>query len=213
MCGVASGKLIIASGCGKDWDLTVSKSVEMYDPEDRKWVTLDHLKSSKFSGEAISAVNYDGKLHMVSGKGVFWKVGVIYDPKSGRWSDMPRGMCNGWNGPCVVVDGKLHVLEDCTGQLKAYNEKEDSWTTVMKEAMLKNMEQLSECGPGKLCGIVRAPLNSSLHRGDVIQIVDIRGTPVIDTLQPPFGQVVAVQVLSRTSLLSKDESAFGGCHK
>ncbi|MCO5593290.1 hypothetical protein L7F22_047298 [Adiantum nelumboides] len=203
-CGTASGKLIIASGCGKDWDLTVSKSAEMYDPEDRKWVTLDHLKSSKFSGEAISAVNYEGRLHMVSGKGVFWKVGVIFDPNTGKWLDMPRGMRTGWNGSCVVVDGKLLVLEDVTGRLKTYNQNEDSWTTVMKDDMLKNMEQLTAGGPGKLCGIVRAPHGSSPQVRDVIHVVDIWNTPTVRVLNPPFGQVVALQVLSRTSLHSDD---------
>ncbi|KAI5062592.1 hypothetical protein GOP47_0023131 [Adiantum capillus-veneris] len=204
-CGTASGKLIVASGCGKDWDVTVSKSAEMYDPENRKWVTLDHLKSSKFSGEAISAVNYEGRLHMVSGKGVFWKVGVIFDPKTGRWLDMPLGMRKGWNGPCVVLDGKLLVLEDVTGRLKAYNHNEDNWSTLMRDDMLKNMEQLTAGGPGKLCGIVRAPHGSSPLIRDVIHIVDISNTPSVKVLNPPFGQVVALQVLSRTSLQADNE--------
>lgn len=107
-------------------------------------------------------------------------------------------------GPCAVVDGNLLVIEDCTGRLKAYNQDEDSWTPVMKDETLKHMEQLSGCGPGKLCGIARAPIGSLAHQGDVIQIVDIRGTPTIDTLQPPFGQVVTLQVLLRTSLQSNN---------
>ncbi|KAH7431786.1 hypothetical protein KP509_08G066300 [Ceratopteris richardii] len=172
----------------------------MYDPDKKTWITLEHLKSSKFSGEAISAVNCNGKLHMVSGKGVFWKVGVVYDPQTGRWTDMPRGMCNGWNGPCVAVDGNLFVLEDCTGKLKMYCQSEDNWNTVIREDMLKNMEQLTQAGPGKFCGIVRAPCSSTSHCQDVVQIVDIRDPATINVLRPPFGQIVTVQVLSRTWL-------------
>lgn len=167
-------------------------------------MTLDNLKSSKFSGGAISAVNYEGKLHMVSGKGV----GVIYDPKTGKWVDMPRGMRNGWNGLSVVVDGKLLVLEDSIGRLKAYDEDKDCWTSVMEEEnlLLKNMEQLIGGVPGKFCGIVRAPHGSSPCQQDVIRIVDIRNTPTVTDLHPPFGQIVALQVLSRTSMGAAEDS-------
>ena len=208
--------LIVASGCGKDWDLALSKSAEMYDPDGQQWVALERLKSSKFSGQAITAVNFKGKLHMVCGKGV----GVMYDPTTCKWMDMPKGMRNGWNGPSVVVDERLFVLEETIGRLKCYDENEDCWTNVMEDEMLMDMDQLTGAAPGKFCGILRRapPANYEVftaqeenvkhspdtsrphhHHHDVIRIVDIQSKPPsIKDIQVPFGEIVALQVLSRT---------------
>lgn len=198
-CGTAAGKLMVASGCGRDWDMALSKSAEMYDPALRKWFKIERLRTSSFSRMAISTVNYKGKLHMVS------SVGTIYDPMTGTWGDMPRGMKDGWSGQSVVVDGQLLVLEGTSGRLKVYEEGKDEWKCVVKEEdMLKNMEQLAGGASGTFFGIVRAASkgaarSESEQLQDVIRIVNIRNLkPVVTDLQVPFGQIVALQVLSRT---------------
>lgn len=133
---------------------------------------------------------------MVSGRGVFWKVGAIYNPKKGAWTDMPRGMMNGWIGSCVVVDDRLLVLDEAIGRLKEYDPLQDCWLAVMQDHKLKNMEQLVGAA-GKICGIVRAAQGSK--DSDLIRIVDVRSKRIITDLLPPFGQIVSLQVLSSMS--------------
>lgn len=200
VCGTVADKLLVASGCGREWDMALSKSAQMYDSDARRWVEVEGLRSSTFSRMGMSAVNYKGKLHIVSG------VGVVYDPETGKWGDMPRGMKDGWSGQSLVVDGELYVLEESTGRLKVYEEGRDEWRFVtMQDEMLKNMEQLAG-GPtsgGMFCGVVRArPTDSEVQQEDAIRIVDIRGGRLRRTmdLRLPFGRIVALQVLSRTFL-------------
>lgn len=204
VCGTAGGKLIVASGCGRDWDMALSKSVEMYDPEAGQWFKKQQLKTSAFSRSAVSAVNYKEKLHIVS------SVGAILDPGTGNWENMPRGMREGWSGQGVVVDGRLFVLEETRGRLKVYDEGKDEWKYVaMEEELLKNMEQLAGGMPGMFLGIVReVPLNNggasqseAMLEPDVIRIVDVRNVKlaVMDLAVPSCGgQIVALHVLSRT---------------
>ncbi|KAI5081646.1 hypothetical protein GOP47_0001389 [Adiantum capillus-veneris] len=193
-CGIAAGKLLVASGCGREWDMALSKSAQMYDSGARKWVEIECLKSSTFSRAGISALNYKGKLHMVSG------VGVIYNPGSGKWEDMPRGMKDGWSGQSVVVDGKLYVVEESSGRLKVYEESKDEWRSVpIEDGMLKQMQQpVAGAMSGMFCGIIRArSTDQELQTEDVIRIVNIRGEkPKAVDLRPPFGKIIAMQVLS-----------------
>ncbi|KAH7422778.1 hypothetical protein KP509_12G025100 [Ceratopteris richardii] len=170
----------------------------MYDPEAQKWAEIERLRSSAFSRMGMAAVNYKGKLHMVSG------VGVTYDPATGRWGDMPRGMKEGWSGQSVVVNGSLFMLDEPSGRLKVYNEVKDEWKCVTpKDDALKGMEQLVGGSCGTFCGIVR----KKVVRGDrtvdedAIRIVDVKGVkPAVKDVRLPFGRVVAVQVLSRMVL-------------
>ncbi|MCO5592536.1 hypothetical protein L7F22_046539 [Adiantum nelumboides] len=204
-----SGTLIVASGCGRLWDLHVSKSAECYDPDTDAWTPIAGLHSSKFSGEAITAVNYQGKLHMVSGRGVFRKAGVLYDPSEARWLDMPRGMRSGWTGSCVVLDGTLLSLDGATGRLRFYHSHFDTWQYLIEHPMLKGLEQVI-AGPGsRLCGLIRpssgsnncirvARLNPSLAESvaDMDFHVDCN-LSFVDILAPfPNVSIVALQLLS-----------------
>ncbi|MCO5595033.1 hypothetical protein L7F22_049070 [Adiantum nelumboides] len=197
VCGMTTDKLLVASGCGKEWDSTLSKSAQIYDVNARRWVEIECLRSSSFSHSGVSAVEYNRKLHVVSG------VGAIFNPATGKWEDMPRGMKDGWSGQSVVVDGRLYALEESTGRLKVYEEGKDEWRCIaMENEMFKHMEQLAGMEAGMFCGIVRARTSLGLEaepvqREDVVRIVDIRGGKTMAAdLRPPVGKIVTLQVLA-----------------
>jgi hypothetical protein len=152
----------VVSGCGRDWDVNVAKSAEVYDVSRNTWRRIAGPTSSKCSSEATAAVALGGNLHIVSGKGVFAKVGLVYTPTTGKWTEMARHLREGITGECVSVDGKLFVLDEVNGRLRVYDpeEYEPEWRVFMEDARLQNLEQLVGRG-GKLCGIVQPPPGES----------------------------------------------------
>jgi hypothetical protein len=152
----------VVSGCGRDWDVNVAKSAEVYDVARNTWRRIAGPTSSKCSSEATAAVALGGNLHIVSGKGVFAKVGLVYTPATGKWTEMARHLREGITGECVSVDGKLFVLDEVHGRLRVYDpeEYEPEWRVFMEDARLQNLEQLVGRG-GKLCGIVQPPPGES----------------------------------------------------
>uniref|UniRef100_A0A0C9S4X2 TSA: Wollemia nobilis Ref_Wollemi_Transcript_13626_1708 transcribed RNA sequence n=1 Tax=Wollemia nobilis TaxID=56998 RepID=A0A0C9S4X2_9CONI len=191
ICGRVDERAIyVASGCGTEWDVTVSKSAEIYDVEAVAWGAAARLGSSKFSGEAIAAVNVGGRLHMVSGKGVMMKEGAVYEPTSGTWSKMSAALQNGWTGPCVGAGGRFYVLEESSGRLRAYDPEQDSWAAVVESERLRGISQLV-ASRGKICGIVEGGEKR-------IVVVDVAAVePRIFEVKTPMGHPIAIQVLSR----------------
>ncbi len=158
-CGVGAedeNLVYVVSGCGRDWDVNVAKSAEVYDVARDTWRRIAGPTSSKCSSEATAAVALGGNLHIVSGRGVFAKVGLVYTPATGKWTEMARHLREGITGECVSVDGKLFVLDEVNGRLRVYDpeEYEPEWRVFMEDARLQNLEQLVGRG-SKLCGIVQ----------------------------------------------------------
>lgn len=196
VCGVADEKLYVASGSGKSWDQELSMSAEVYDLEKDNWKTLQNLSTSKFSGEAMTAVTNNGKLHFVSGRGVFAREGVVYDVAQGVWSEMAQGLRKGWIGPCVAVNGKFYVIEAC--KLKVYDPQKDRWDVAIADAKLQNLE-ISVGTKGKIVGIVD-PDEDASRAGSCIRILDVTlEVPRIIDIPVQNGHVVAVEVLSMMS--------------
>lgn len=204
VCGVADEKIYVASGSGKDWDRDVSKSAEVYDHEKDVWQRLNNLSSSKFSGEAMSAVTQGGKLYIASGRGVFQREGAVYTPSTGLWTKMEPGLRKGWTGSCVSIKGKFYVVDDTAGKLKVYAPEREEWTVFMEDSRLKNLESIVSTGDGKLCGIVCTPPSEDgskpgCSKGNLIRVVDVEAQPaplIFDIQVPDDGQAVALQVLS-----------------
>eukprot|EP01018_Ginkgo_biloba_P007997 Gb_05255 [translate_table: standard] len=190
-CGVVQNKLYLASGCGFEWDVSISKSAELYDLETQSWQPVEPLKSSKFSGEPISAVTIGKKLHMVSGKGVMMREGIVFDPENNVCSAMPRGLRDGWTGPCVGVCERFYALEESIGRLKVYDEQRDSWVTIVEDKKLRGLSQLAASN-GKICGIVAG---GSVNR--IITVDVFNKPPKIFEVGIPMGWPIAVQVLAR----------------
>lgn len=198
VCGVAGQSLYVASGSGKYWDRELSKSVEVYNLGEDTWDKRKSLSSSKFSGEAMSAVTNDEKLYFVSGRGVFSKDGVVYDVATDLWSEMAPGLKKGWTGPCVAVNGKFYLLETSAGKLKVYSAEDDEWRTIMVDSKLQNLEVFVG-SKGKIVAI-EAPVkdaDASAVRGRLLRVIDVASdVPRIYDIPVEGGQVVSVQVLS-----------------
>lgn len=94
----------------------------------------------KFSGEVMIVVINDNKLYFVSGWGVFFKEGVVYDFVIDLWLDMVLGLKRGWIGLCVVVNGRFYLLEILVGRLKVYVLEKDDWDVIMEDVRLGNLE-------------------------------------------------------------------------
>ncbi|GLJ12646.1 hypothetical protein SUGI_0195140 [Cryptomeria japonica] len=111
--------------------MAVSKSAEIYDVEADAWGPAEALGSSKFSGEAISAVGVGGSLHMMS-----------------------PALLGGWDGPCVGMGGRFYSINESggSGRLKAYVSEESWWVTVVESELLSGVSQLVG-SRGKICGI------------------------------------------------------------
>ncbi|KAH9320642.1 hypothetical protein KI387_015281 [Taxus chinensis] len=188
--GVEDNKVFVASGCGVEWDVAVSKLAEIYDVDADAWGPAEAVRSSKFSGEGMSAVAVAGKLHMVSGKGVMIRDGAVYDPAGGVWSKMSPSLLNGWTDPCVGMDERFYALEESSGRLKAYNSLQETWVTVVESRGLQRVSQLVG-SEGRICGIIAGEMG--------IVVVDLAAKPVPRVLEvdTPMGCPVAIHVLRR----------------
>lgn len=195
VCGVVQEKVYVASGSGKDWDREVSKSAESYNLVNDNWEKMMSLSTSKFSGEAMTAVTNDNKLYFVSGRGVFSKEGVVYDLATDSWSDMAPGLKRGWTGPCVAVNGRFYLLETPAGRLKVYVLEKDDWDVIMEDARLGNLEMFVGA-KGKIVSIVGLGMDTQPSAGSVLRVIDIASeAPQIYDIPVNEGKVISVQVL------------------
>lgn len=193
----------------------MSKPTKLYDPEYDMWTPIEGLQSSKFSGEALTAINYEGKLHMVSGRGVF-KVGVVYDADLNRWVDMLHGMRIGCTG---MVDGTLFAMDENMGWIRIYQSAGDTWCTLVQHTMLKGLKQVIAAPGSRICGIMEVLHgscrdNDHFCHQDFVRIVHLSPSPadsgdshvkcqlILIDIAPsaPNVTIVALQLLS--SMLS-----------
>lgn len=128
--------MYVVSGFGKYWDREFLKFVEVYNFGEDMWDKWKSLLLFKFSGEVMSVVMNDEKFYFVSGRGVFFKDGVVYDVVIDLWLEMVFGLKKGWIGFCVVVNGKFYLLEMLVGKLKVYSVEDDEWRIIMVDFKL-----------------------------------------------------------------------------
>ncbi|KAL2622828.1 hypothetical protein R1flu_003033 [Riccia fluitans] len=198
VCGVVNEKIYVASGSGQQWDMSLSKRTEVYDPESDSWRVLPDLESSKFSGEAITAVSVGGKLHMVSGRGVFIKEGAVFCPETTKWSKMSPGLRKGWIGSCVSINERFYTIDDHFGKLSVYNAETDSWTNILDNRQLKDLTNVV-ASDGKIFGMVNSD-NAEVD-GSALRIVDVTTNPPnIYTQFVPHGRVVSLQILAKMNV-------------
>ncbi|XP_024388199.1 F-box/kelch-repeat protein SKIP25 [Physcomitrium patens] len=199
VCGVTEEKLYIASGSGKDWDRELSKSAEVYNLKSDSWKKIQNLSTSKFSGEAMTAVSNDNKLYFVSGRGVFSKEGVVYNIATDSWSEMAPGLKKGWTGLCVTVNGKFYSLETPAGKLKVHVPEKDCWDVIMEDSRLGDVEVLVST-KDKIVGIEGPGKSVQPSDRSILRVIDIAcETPRIFDIPMHQGKIVSVQVLAPMS--------------
>ncbi|XP_071698791.1 F-box/kelch-repeat protein SKIP25-like [Rutidosis leptorrhynchoides] len=202
--GVSRAAVVVASGIGSRYNLTVARSVDKWVlPEtnlhNKKckisngvWKKMQSLKDSKFSREAIDSVGCKGKLFMVNGKGTCVKQGAVYDVDSDQWSEMPAEMLSGWKGPAAALDEEvIYMVDECKGILKKYDDLMKLWVDVLEDKMLKGADHIV-AGGGRVC-VVR-------DGGVGILVVDVTSSspPRLSVLDTPVGeQVLRLHILPR----------------
>ncbi|KAG0497816.1 hypothetical protein HPP92_002252 [Vanilla planifolia] len=66
---------------------------------------------------------------MVNVRGRGAKEGAVYNIGRDQWEEMPSGMMAGWTGPAASDDegaGAIYVVDEGTGEVRAYEFEEDS---------------------------------------------------------------------------------------
>ncbi|BFI17764.1 hypothetical protein MPTK1_6g09300 [Marchantia polymorpha subsp. ruderalis] len=200
VCGVSGDKVYVASGSGQQWDMGLSRTTEMYDIDADSWAILPDLESSKFSGEAISAVNVEGNLHIVSGRGVFMKEGAVFCPVSKKWSKMRPGLKRGWTMNCVSVNNRFFAIDEALGKLSTYDADTDSWKIVLENPQLKDMTNVVT-SDGLICGLIDPATANPEADGCTLRIVDVTVDPPVSfTHTVPQGRVVSLQILAKMNV-------------
>jgi hypothetical protein len=154
------GKLYAVGGVNRGRaGLTPLQSAEVYDPSANIWTSIPDMPFSKaqllpaaFPADMLKPIAtgmaaYRDRLFVPQSL-YSWPFfvdvgGEVFDPMAGMWSEMPRGMGEGWPAKqagtklSAVVNGHLYALEP-TGSLdgckvKVYDSEADSWKIVLKK--------------------------------------------------------------------------------
>lgn len=105
---------------------------EVFDPEEGRWAP-----AAARCGAAVArydAAASGGKLYVTEGWA--WPFeraprGAVYDAASDSWSEMARGMREGWTGSCAVAGGRMYIVAEYgEWRLKRYDEPRDEWRMV-----------------------------------------------------------------------------------
>ncbi|MCO5583219.1 hypothetical protein L7F22_037127 [Adiantum nelumboides] len=153
--------------------LTPLQSAEVYEPTADTWTPIPSMPFTKaqvlptaFLADMLKPIatgmaSYKGKLFVPQSL-YSWPFfvdvgGEVFDPVSETWSEMPRGMGEGWPAKqagtklSVVVDGSLYALDPTSSldgsKIKVYDNEADSWKVVLRKgnqvAWLRRSEQMN----------------------------------------------------------------------
>ncbi|KAL5994376.1 hypothetical protein ACLOJK_024426 [Asimina triloba] len=140
VCQVLNGQLHVIGGTGLSSALLCSW--DTYDPHSKCWKS--HVDPNVVAGIKDSVV-LDGKIYIRRGGSAFYPVNfrrrgvaisshvesAVYDPSVGAWKRVDDNMVQGWQGPAVVVDGDLYVLDESSGtKLKVWQKERKEWEVV-----------------------------------------------------------------------------------
>ncbi|KAM7253343.1 hypothetical protein ACFE04_025961 [Oxalis oulophora] len=155
---ILNNKLYVAGGVYRGrGSLLPLQSAEVFDPCTSTWSEIPNMPFSKVHAlpngfladmlrpMATGMTSHNGKLFvpqcLYAWPFVVDVGGEIYDPETNSWSQMPKGMGEGWPARQagtklgVVVDNELYAFDPSTsldsGNIKVYDEKQDSWEVVI----------------------------------------------------------------------------------
>lgn len=147
--GEVGGRVVVA---GEDGE------AEVFDREEARWAP-----AAPRGGAAVArydAAAAGGKLYVTEGWA--WPFeraprGAVYDAATDAWSDMARGMREGWTGSCAVSGGRMYIVAEYgEWRLKRYDEARDEWRMVAGGGVPQEVRrphvvagQLEEVGCGR----------------------------------------------------------------
>lgn len=139
--------------------LTPLQSAEVYEPIANTWTPIPSMPFAKaqvlptaFLADMLKPIatgmaSYKGKLFVPQSL-YSWPFfvdvgGEVFDPVLETWTEMPRGMGEGWPAKqagtklSVVVDGSLYALDPTSSldgsKIKVYDNEADSWKVVLRK--------------------------------------------------------------------------------
>ncbi|KAL5200628.1 hypothetical protein ABZP36_021831 [Zizania latifolia] len=121
--GEVGGRVVVA---GEDGE------AEVFDPEEGRWAPATARRGAAVARYDAAAAG--GKLYVTEGWA--WPFeraprGAVYDAASDSWSEMARGMREGWTGSCAVAGGRMYIVAEYgEWRLKRYDEPRDEWRMV-----------------------------------------------------------------------------------
>ncbi|GKU88158.1 hypothetical protein SLEP1_g2456 [Rubroshorea leprosula] len=125
----AIGGLGLSSSVPYSWDV--------YDPWTNNWKS--YLDPNIVPGIEDSIV-LDGKIYIRCGRSSITSnvYVVVHEPSSGTWQHADADMASGWQGPAVVVDETLYVLDESFGtRLMMWKKDVREWVPVGRLSPLR----------------------------------------------------------------------------
>lgn len=106
------------------------RSWDTYDPYTSTWTSHSDLN---IAPEIEDSFVMDGKIYIRCGTSPVTShvYAVVYETSSGIWQHADMDMVSGWQGPAVVVDGMLYVLDQSSGtRLMMWKKEIREWVPV-----------------------------------------------------------------------------------
>ncbi|WCJ31772.1 Galactose oxidase/kelch repeat superfamily protein [Euphorbia peplus] len=130
--GVVDGKIYVIGGCLVDTFARSKFWAEVFDPESQSWECVDSVEEEDYvireKWMHASAVVGE-KIYAMADRN-----GIVYEPKTKRWTSVGSELDLGWRGRACVVDGVLFCY-DFLGKIRGFDVEMDSWRE------LKGMEK------------------------------------------------------------------------
>ncbi|KAK9274283.1 hypothetical protein L1049_019097 [Liquidambar formosana] len=140
-CEVLDEKIYAIGGLGSE--SSDPHSWDTYDPRENSW--RSHLDPN-IVPEIEDSIVMDGKIYIRCGTSAVSShvYAVVYEPSSGTWQHADADMVSGWQGPAVVVDGTLYVLNQSSGtRLMMWQKETREWVAVGKAVIASYETTLS----------------------------------------------------------------------
>lgn len=127
-CEVLDQKIYTIGGLGLN--SSVPHSWDTYDPCTNNW---NSYSDPNIIPEIEDSFVLDGKIYIRCGRSAVTShvYAVVYEPSSGTWQHADADMVSGWQGPAVVVDGTLYVLDESSGtRLMMWQKDVREWVAI-----------------------------------------------------------------------------------
>ncbi|RDY07899.1 F-box/kelch-repeat protein SKIP4, partial [Mucuna pruriens] len=138
-------------------------SWDTFDPLTNSWTSNSDPNIPKIPPDIEDSVVIDGKIYVRCGRYPTTPndYGVVYEPSSGTWQYADADMVSGWNGPAVVVDGNLFVLDKNLGsRLMMWHKERREWMPVGKLSPLLTKSPCKLVAVGKSIFVVGKGLST-----------------------------------------------------
>ncbi|KAL9234470.1 hypothetical protein vseg_009340 [Gypsophila vaccaria] len=133
-CSATDGKIYAIGGYGLE--TSVQRSWDTYDSRSDRW---DSHSDPNIILDIDDSIVMDGDIYVRSRTSAIppYVYMATYDPSSAKWKHTNADMALGWQGPAVVVEDKLYVLDQSSGtKLTMWVKETGEWVAVCRLSSL-----------------------------------------------------------------------------